>query len=505
MTRVAPDLSRSLIEEEPATPRRTAHRLVSLDVFRGLTIAGMILVNNPGRGDAYAPLDHAPWNGWTPTDLIFPFFLFIVGVAIPFSMARRASQAGKRALLGHVWTRALSLFMLGALLAGFAFTGVSLTLGPRASGTPLFTLGPGLPEGFLLLKTVRTIAWAFIPIGILLLLTPYKSPRLRWMVPVGVTVIFYLLMGAVILSNHHAWSHGLAPDTHLGTGILRPDRYRIPGVLQRIAVCYGVAATAALFLRPRTLLLLLFFLLTAYSVVMLAHEPGTPPPSLTKADNRARRIDQAVFDRYRTLPDGGHEIVWKHTYAAYPDPEGLLSTLAAVGTVLLGILVGLGLRNEIPAAERCARLMAWGVVAALVGQGLDAWLMPINKSIWTPAFVFFCGGMAMLGLGTLFYVIDVRGHRAWAWPFVVYGMNAIAAFVAAGLLVRIGLIIKVARQGGPPQSVVTIVQEAASNWIGHFHALATPQNASLAYALLFVLAVWVPMAILYLLRIFVKV
>jgi predicted acyltransferase len=131
--------------------------------------------------------------------------------------------------------------------------------------------------------------------------------------------------------------------------------------------------------------------------------------------------------------------------------------------------------------------------------------MPINKSIWTPAFVFFCGGVAMLGLGTLFYVIDVRGRRAWSWPLVVYGMNAIAAFVAAGLLVRIGLIVKIARQSGPPQSVVTIVQEAAANWLGHFPAFATPQNTSLAYALLFVLAVWVLMAVLYLLRIFVKV
>jgi predicted acyltransferase len=500
-----PDLSHSVAEEPAAPPRRTAHRLVSLDVFRGITIAGMILVNNPGKGEAYAPLDHAPWNGWTPTDLVFPFFLFIVGVAIPFSMSRRSTESSRGALLRHVWLRALTLFMLGALLNAFAFAGVSLTLGHRPPQTPLFTLAPGLPEGFLLLKAIRAVAWALIPIGMILLLIPYKSTRLRWMVPVGVTVTFCLLMGAVILANHHAWSHGLPPDTNMGTGIFRPDLYRIPGVLQRIAICYGVAATAALFLGPRTLLVLLFFLLAAYSVVMLAHKPGTPPPPLTKDDNRARQIDQAVFDRYRALPNAKREIVWKHTYAAYPDPEGLLSTLPAIGSVLLGILVGLGLRSQTPAAERCARLMAWGVVAVLIGQGLDTLLMPINKSIWTPAFVFFCGGLAMLGLGALFYVIDVRGHRAWSWPLVVYGMNAIAAFVAAGLLVRIGLIVKLARQNGPPQSVVTLVQHAAANWIGYSPALATPQNTSLAYALLFVLAVWIPMAVLYLLRIFVKV
>jgi len=130
--------------------------------------------------------------------------------------------------------------------------------------------------------------------------------------------------------------------------------------------------------------------------------------------------------------------------------------------------------------------------------------MPINKSIWTPSFVFFCAGLAMLGLGALFYVIDVRGRRGWALPLVIYGMNAIAAFVAAGLLVRIGLVVKVANEKGT-RSVITIVQQTAAGCVNHFGAIATPQNTSLAYALLFVLAVWILMALLYALRIFVKV
>jgi predicted acyltransferase len=498
------DVSPLGIEEQPVTPRRGAARLVSLDVFRGITIAGMLLVNDPGKGEAYAALEHSPWHGWTPTDLVFPFFLFIVGVAIPFSMARRAAGGSRSQLLGHVWIRTLSLFMLGALLNAFTYSGVALTLGPRPAGVPLFTLGHGLPEGFLLLRTLRAVAWAFIPVAIVLLLIPYKSPRLRWVMPVSVTIVFCLLMGAVAFANHHAWAHGLPADASIGTGIFRPDRYRIPGVLQRIAICYGIAATAALFMGRWMLLAMLVMLLSIYSVVMLGHRPGTPAPSLTKDDNRARQVDVAVFDRYRNV-DGRQKIVWKHTYNPYPDPEGLLSTIPAIGSVLLGMLVGLGLRSEAPAAERCARLMAWGVVVTLIGQALNSWLMPINKSIWTPSFVFFCAGLGMLGLGALFYVIDVRGRRGWSLPLVIYGMNAIAAFVAAGLLVRIGLVVKVAGGKEGTRSVVTLAQQAAARWVNHCPAIATPQNTSLAYALLFVLAVWVLMAVLYLLRVFIKV
>jgi predicted acyltransferase len=488
----------------------TAQRLTSLDVFRGVTIAGMLLVNNPGKGKAYAPLEHAPWHGWTPTDLIFPFFLFIVGVAIPFSNAKRAAAAPVKrgAMLRRVWVRALALFLLGALLTGFAYSGVALTLGQRPAGVSLFTLGAEMPDGYGVLATLRAIAWAFAGVAIIALLIPYRSTRWQTWVPLAVALIFALLVGAVAVANHYAWGHGLPVDANLGAGIFRPDRYRIPGVLQRIAICYGVAATLALFMGWRGLLITLVVLLALYSVLMLRVPfPGRENGALTKEANLARWIDETVFDRYTTSADGTRNYAWRHTYASYPDPEGLPSTLPAIGTVLLGILCGLWLRSPRPAVDRGAGLLALGVPVTILGAILGETLMPINKQIWTPSFVVFCGGLAMLGLGATFWLVDVQGRRRWAWPFVVYGMNAIAAFVAAGLLVRIGLVIKIARgDGKPPQSLVTIAQDFAADLVHHLPpAFDTPQSTSLAYALLVVLVVFVPIAVLYACRIFIKV
>jgi predicted acyltransferase len=503
----APTEQLQVAEAPPAAIPAT--RLTSLDVFRGITIAGMLLVNDPGKGEPYAPLEHAAWHGWTPTDLVFPFFLFIVGVAIPFSNAKRAAAGPltRGAMLRRIWVRALALVMLGWLLGAFTYGGVSLTLGQRPAGVPLFTLGAEFPDGFLFLKVLRAIAWAFAGLGIIALLIPYRSPRLQTWVPIGVTVVFALLMTAMAITNHYAWSHGLPADAKLGGGIFRPDLFRIPGVLQRIGICYGIAATIAVFAGWRMLVAALVVLLAGYSALMLAVPfGGHPAGTLTKEANLARWVDEGVFDRYTTTADGKRTVVWKHTYGNYPDPEGLLSTIPSVGTVLLGILVGLWLRTPKPAVDRCAGLLAMGVPVTLLGATLGAALMPINKQIWTPSFVVFCGGLAMLGLGALFWLVDVRGRRAWAWPFVVYGMNAIAAYVAAGLLVRIGLIVKLARGEDKPQSLITVCQNFAADLVHHLPAaLNTPQNTSLAYAILFVLAVFVPMVLLYVCRIFLKV
>jgi predicted acyltransferase len=407
--------------------------------------------------------------------------------------------------------------MLGALIHGFAYTTVFLNLGQRDAGTPLFSLG-NLPDGFTFLKILRAVAWGFIPLGMLALLIPWHSRRAQWIVPVAVTVFFYLLMFAIVFANRRAWAGGLAFDTNLGGGIFRPDTYRIPGILQRIAVCYAAAASLALFAGPRLLLTALVLLLSIYSALMLMHIKDNPTfnGSLTREDNLARRIDVAVFDHPRAADGSGLE--WKHTYGKYPDPEGLLSTLPAIGTALLGVLVGIRLRKDIPAADRAAQLLATGVIVTLLGVAANSWLIPINKSIWTPSFVLFCGGMAMLGLGTLYYITDCRGRRHWALPFVIYGKNAIAAFVAAALLVRVATIIKVPGPENHEQrmslSAATQHQigthmEQANTWLqghfSHFPTFNTPANTSLAYALLFVLTIFVLMTVLYICRIFVKV
>ena len=487
---------------EPAKPRR----LESLDIFRGITIASMLLVNNPGSwSNTYGPLKHADWHGWTPTDLIFPFFLFIVGVAIPFSLSKRAGEkdVSRGGILAGIWSRALALVMLGLLLQGL----------------PSGTFDP-LPPGYGVLGFLRVATIFVIGVSFVLLLFPWRSKRLSVVFPLVVAVVFAVLYAEIFFATRKALQGGIAANFNFGSGILTPWKMRFPGVLQRIGVCYGVAATIALFAGWRTVLASAIVLMAAYSALMLAapfenHVRG----SLTKEDNLARRIDEKVFSRTETMPDGTRRTVVQHNYGAYPDPEGLLSTLPAIGSVLIGILVGLGLRNPGAApAEKAARVLAWGVFATVLGVLLGWWLMPINKQIWTPSFTVFTAGMGMLGLGAIYYLADVRGRRAWALPFKIYGMNAIAAFVFSGLLVRIGQLIKVTDPASPTQKVPLIrfcqaqlndAVHAFGGWVRqlspHLPVIDTPNNVSLAYALAFVLVIFILMSVMYACRIFLKV
>jgi len=472
-------------------------RLASLDIFRGITIATMLLVNNPGTwGQQYEPLKHAHWHGWTLTDLVFPFFLFIVGVAIPFSLAKRsASLATSRAqVLVGIWMRALSLVLLGLLLA-------AVPLG-----------GAELPAGYETLRGLRYAAHAFVWVSFVALLFPWKS---RWMttaVPLVVALLFVLLYWAILFANRNGLAAGLPADFKFGNGILTPWRMRFPGVLQRIGICYGVAASIALFAGWRTILGSAVVLMAVYSALMLHapyhdHQVG----ALDEDDNLARRIDEDVFGFSKS---GGRN----HNYG-YPDPEGLLSTLPAIGSVLLGILVGLRLRADQPPAERGVAVLAWGVMVTCAGVLLDWWLMPINKQIWTPSFTVFTAGLGMLGLGAMFYVADVRGRRAWALPFTIYGMNAIVAFVLAGLIGRLLGLIKFMHPRIPDKetSPLAFLKSEISDGM---HALAstlathvgeaaaiidTKQNVSLAYSIAFVLIILIPLSVLYVCRVFIKV
>jgi predicted acyltransferase len=497
----------------PAPIKRT--RLVSLDVFRGLTIAMMVLVNN-SPGTAYAQLDHVKWHGWTATDLVFPFFLFIVGVAVPFSLAKRSEQSTRSQLLGGIWLRALSLVMLGMLL--------------RAIYAPAPWLDN--PEtGFFFTKAMRWTGFCLAWAGMFALLVPWPWKRLATWLPIVSAVLFVIYCIAMHFVRAKAIANGW-PATTFGGSIFNPDMMRIPGVLQRIGICYGIAATIALFAGWRTVLISALALCTIYVCLMFKVQvDGHKLGSLTEDDNFARTVDVAVLERSYIRPDGSRFYTQKHTYSEYPDNEGIVSTLPAIATALFGILAGFWLRRPHSSAELCAGLLAMAGPVILLGIVLDNALMPINKNLWTPSFSVFCAGMAMLILGTVFWLCDVLGHRVWAWPFTVMGMNAIAAFVASSVVGRLVSFTQVSdRVTNWKTHVTTETQSTVLGWLDHrivdalhhsaewvaakpwiqAHApslghFATPQNESLLCGLAFVLVIFLLMLVLYLCRVFVKV
>ena len=361
---------------------KTVPRLLSLDAFRGATIAAMLLVNNPGSwSEIYAPLRHAPWHGWTITDLIFPCFLWIVGVSMTISFARRLEAgADRRKLMAHVWRRAAIIFGLGLLLATFPF--------------------------------------------------------------------------------------GLLPAHDFSFATVR-----IPGVLQRIAVCYLVAS--AIFLRTswRGQVAWVVGLLAAYwMMISFIPVPGFGAGKLEALGSLPWWVDSQVL--------AGH--TWSGAPAPGFDPEGILSTLPAIASTLLGALAGHILRRSDAGDVKTLRLGGLGLGLLLAGLVMDRWV-PINKNLWTSSYAVFMAGWATMLCMVFYWVIDVRGYRQWATPLVIYGMNAIMLFVLAGLVGRLlGLI----RWTDPNGAVVTL-----KGWIfqGLFAPLASPVNASLAFALSFVL------------------
>ncbi|MGH9862494.1 MAG: acyltransferase family protein [Candidatus Acidiferrales bacterium] len=372
-----------------AAPAPSPARLVSLDVFRGMTIAGMIIVNNPGDwGHVYGPLLHAEWNGWTPTDLIFPFFLFIVGVSMTFSFAARERRGEPRGRLWpHVLRRGLIIFALGLFLNGF----------------PFFNLA----------------------------------------------------------------------------------KIRVYGVLQRIGLCYLGAGLIALGFRRRGRALAVAALLVGYwALMMFVPVPGYGAGRLDAEGNLGAYIDRWLLQ--------GH--LWKPLW----DPEGLLSTFPAIATTLLGVLVGEWLQSERAPRQKLVGLFALGTAGLAAGKLLEPWF-PINKNLWTCSYVLFTAGFAAVLLGVCYGLIELRGYRRWAVPFVVLGMNSIAVFFLSTLVAKIGIMWKITQATGQPVSLQRWLYEAV------FAPLASPVNASLLFALSY-LGVWLAaMWVLYRRRIFIKI
>jgi predicted acyltransferase len=367
-------------------------RMSSLDVFRGITIAGMILVNNPGTWEViYDPLEHAAWHGWTPTDLVFPFFLFIVGVSITLALGRRAEGGGtKRDLYWKIVRRALIIFALGLVLAGF-------------------------------------------------------------------------------------------PSYDLST-------LRIPGVLQRIAVCYLFASLIFLHTRWRAQALLAAALLLIYWALMaLVPVPGFGAGMLeSKEGNLAAYIDRALL--------GGH--LWQ--YAKVYDPEGILSTIPALATTLCGVLTGHLLRSPKTPLEKVAGMFVAGVAGVVAGWAWNFWF-PINKALWTSSYVLLTAGLALQLLALCYWLIDIKGYRRWSKPFLIFGTNALAVYFLSELFSRLISIVTLSRADGRTIDLKTFIYENLyASW-------ATPINASLLFALSVVLLWLGVLTILYRKRIFIKV
>ena len=378
----------------------TQDRLQSLDAFRGATIAAMILVNNPGSwGAIYPQLGHAPWNGWTMTDFIFPFFLWIVGVAMTFSFAKRKEQGvAKGKLMLHVLRRAAIIFGLGLFLAGFPFG---------------------------------------------------------------------LLFGA-----------------HFSL-----DTIRIPGVLQRIAVCYLVGSAIYLYSGVRAQIAWVVGLLASYWLaLMLIPVPGYGAGVLAPTGNLAWWIDSHLL--------AGH--TWGGAPAPGFDPEGILSTVPAIGTTLLGALTGAWLRTPHSREEKTAWMFVAGNFFLLAGAIMDIW-MPINKNLWTSSYVIFMAGWALTIFAMFYWLMDVKGHVRWALPFVIYGMNAIGVFVLSGIVGRLLGLIKWAGADGAPVSL--------KGWIYGtlFVPYFSPVNASTLFAICFILVMYAVVWVLWKKKIFIKV
>jgi predicted acyltransferase len=355
----------------------------------------MILVNNPGDWTkTYAPLLHAEWHGWTPTDLIFPFFLFAVGIAIPFSCAGRLARSGgdRSPLHRQILRRALILFVLGLFLSWFRFTPID-------------------------------------------------------------------------------WSTA-----------------RIPGVLQRIAVVYLVAALAWLHLGPRARALLAVALLAGYWLaMMLVPVPGHGAGDLSPDGNLSAWVD--------------HLVLGQHTWRKAPgpgDPEGILSTAPAIASTLAGLFAGDWLRSPRAPREKLKGLLLSGCLATIAGLAL-APFFPINKNLWTSTYVVLTTGLALLLLAATYVLVDLKQLDGWARPFSIFGTNAIAAFFGSTLLAKIALITNWTEPNG---ETITL-----QGWLySHsFGAWLPDYVASLAWALAYVL-IWLGlMAVLYRRRIFIKV
>ncbi|CAN5413341.1 lpg1661 family Dot/Icm T4SS effector [soil metagenome] len=400
-----------MVSMQPVSQPVPQPRVLSIDILRGLTIALMIVVNDAGDGaHIWWPLEHAPWNGYTPTDLVFPTFLFLVGCSIVFSMAGRLARGASKAhLASHVVRRSVLIILLGWFL----------------------TLAPYFP---------------------------FTALR------------FY-------------------------------------GVLPRIGLCYLIAGLIFIGIqRARTLVVLTAVLLVGYWILMrFVPVPGfgTPTHEIPLLDPDQNLV--AWLDRH-IVAFTQHYLHTGRLYQTVRDPEGLLSTLPSVATTLLGILAGLYMRSSQPVRTKTLGLLGSGAASLAAGYLWSVWF-PINKKLWTSSYVLVSAGWALLLLGALYWLLDVRQEQlksklvsALIWPFRVFGSNAIAAYTVSVVFIKAMIDIHVGTT--PTGRPLTLL-----GWVYRniFASHGSTEFTSHAFAVAFTLLCFLPIWFLWRKKIFLKI
>jgi predicted acyltransferase len=391
--------TRPVTVANPASVTPPMKRLLSLDVVRGITIAFMIMVNNNGGPGSWHFMNHAEWNGLTPTDLVFPTFVFIVGVSIVFAFhARLARGASKAQLAGHTISRAIILILLGIVVNSFPF---------------------------------------------------FPLAHMRFYGVLQRIGICYLVVGLFYVWDQRAWTKALALIASL-VGYWYLVRWApIPGV--------GV--------------------------------PGRDVPFMDMSQNLVSWIDRHLFPYHLYLYSPDHNV---------RDPEGLLSDLPAIGTALMGVLTGLWLR-----AQRSIPVKAMGLAGASVASLLLGYLwsveFPLNKNMWTSSFVLVAAGYSLALLTFCYWAIEQKGWRkGWTWIWIVFGSNAIAAYMFSELLP--GVIGNIHVGEGRQQ-----VSLEHWSFIHVFAHIPDPGWAAFAFSVSFTAVCFLPVWLLYRRKIFLKI
>ena len=383
----------------PALAPTPVQRLLSLDVVRGITIAFMIMVNNNGGPGSWRFMNHAEWNGLTPTDLVFPTFVFVVGVSVVFAFdARLARGVSRSKLAWHTAQRAVVLFLLGVVVNSFPF---------------------------------------------------FALPHMRFYGVLQRIAVCYLVVGLFYLCDNRAWTK----------------------VLALIVALVG------------------YWVLVRWVPIPGVGTPGRDVPFMDMSQNIVSWIDRHVFPYHLYLYAPDHNV---------RDPEGLLSDLPAIGTALLGVLAGLWLRGSKAVAVKTAGLAAASAACLASGYLWSLWF-PLNKNMWTSSFVLVAAGYSLALLTLCFWAVEQQGWRkGWTWVWLVFGSNAIAAYMFSELTPGILYNIHISADGKRSELMAWIFTHS-------FAHIPDRGWAAFAFSVSFTAFCFIPVWILYRKKIFLKV